>query len=103
MTNDDFFAQLREVALTKQFMLTSDKMIRCLDDSDIECPITAVYNNAKNKEEKISVAGFHRAARELGLNEKQCAEIFHAADDDVFCQEHVRRELLQACGLEERR
>lgn len=67
--------------------------IRRLDSLDKQCPISSIMDD------NLSV--FDWVAKQLGLGNNLRDKIIYAADNDNFHDRSIRKDLLEACGLQE--
>lgn len=108
-TIEDFLAALRQTPRDWQIELSyidgfpEPKFIRRRsDENDKFCPLTAIYTYSGGHRKTYCTFEYREAAAVLGYSRAQADEIAKAADATSGYDHDLRRQILDACGLEKR-
>lgn len=97
MTIDEFLERLKQTPRGWRLAVDPDDepygAIRLGPLGRCHCPISAVTGNLDH------FASPGEVALELGLSNDDGDAIVEAADNDIHCNQVIRRRLLEACGL----
>ncbi len=98
---EQFLQRLREKTEAEglRWRVRQDGIIRC-DIGDVECcPMSALPKRPYD----ASLVSYSKARRHLGLWRADTDAVMQAADNRPWRDKELRRALLQACGVKERR